>query len=91
VSIDFDQLEADYEAACIDKSDLFDFYNNNWGRLVREIERLYASRLSPEERESLAKFVKDSGENHAYGDSPIMSSAGIVALSKLLAASKGEP
>jgi hypothetical protein len=38
--IDLDQLEEDRDAACIDKVDLFDFYNKNWGRLVAEIKLL---------------------------------------------------
>lgn len=46
MSLDLNQLEAEREEACIDKSDLFDFYNGNWDRLVREIEKL---------RERLAK------------------------------------
>jgi hypothetical protein len=38
--IDLDKLEQDREAACIDKSDLFDFYNTNWDKLVAEIRSL---------------------------------------------------
>lgn len=48
--IDLDKLAKDEEAACIDKADLFDFYNNNWSRLV---EAVRDSQLSAEDVEAL--------------------------------------
>jgi hypothetical protein len=52
--LDLDQLEADLEAACVDKVDLFDFYNGNWNRLVSEIHDLRARpALSADEVEAL--------------------------------------
>lgn len=38
--LNLEQLEADREKATIDKADLFDFYHDNWDRLVAEIKEL---------------------------------------------------
>jgi hypothetical protein len=38
--IDLKKLEAEREAAAVDKADLFDFYHKNYPTLVAEIERL---------------------------------------------------
>lgn len=38
--LDLDALQQKRDEACVDKSDLFDFYNRNWDALVGEIERL---------------------------------------------------
>lgn len=38
--LDLEELEQKREEASVDKSDLFDFYNHNWDKLVAEIERL---------------------------------------------------
>lgn len=46
--IDLQQLEAAREKAEIDKADLFDFYHDNWDRLVAEIKRLRQSAAEPE-------------------------------------------
>lgn len=45
--LDLDKLEEDREAACIDKVDLFDFYNANWDKLVAEIQALRAKLKPP--------------------------------------------
>jgi hypothetical protein len=34
------KLEEERENACVDKADLFDFYNDNWDRLIAEIRKL---------------------------------------------------
>lgn len=54
---DLDQLEADREAACVDKSDLFDFYNSTWDDLLAELRACRAA-LSPEIVEAL-EFARD--------------------------------
>ena len=57
MSIDLDNLEADHEAACIDKSDLFDFYNHTHDLLVAEIRSLRSHLpLSAEERAVLLRI-----------------------------------
>ena len=38
--IDLDKLEAEREAATRYKSDLFDFYHDNWDKLIAEIREL---------------------------------------------------
>ena len=38
--LDLDQLSEEFEEASIDKSDLFDFYHDNWDRLIAEIRML---------------------------------------------------
>ena len=35
-----ERLEAERQAACTDKADLFDFYHKNWDALVAEIKKL---------------------------------------------------
>lgn len=37
--LDIDKLEAEREAATIDKADLFDFYHKHWDELVAELKR----------------------------------------------------
>lgn len=44
--LDLDALEKEREEACVDKADLFDFYNNNWDKLLLEIMAL-RKRLKP--------------------------------------------
>lgn len=59
--IDLEQLEKDREEATIDKADLFDFYNHNWGRVVGEVEKLRSKRENQEaaaEARALKKIVK---------------------------------
>lgn len=46
--LDLDKLEEDREAACIDKVDLFDFYNANWDKLVAEIQDLRKKLKGPQ-------------------------------------------
>lgn len=38
--LDLEQLEADYEEFRHDKAELFDFYHNNWDKLIAEIHCL---------------------------------------------------
>ncbi len=54
--------------------------------MTDEIRHRRALRLTTEEREALAEFVDDHGQPHAYGDTPIMRVAGVVALVRLLKA-----
>jgi hypothetical protein len=66
--LDLVKLEAERDAATIDKADLFDFYHNNWHAVVRELKEFQdAKRLS----QAWARaHLEESGRNaaEAYAD-----------------------
>jgi len=55
--IDLDKLEAEREAATIDKCDLFDFYHENWANLVAEVRRLTPKPKQYSHGEAMAKVM----------------------------------
>lgn len=56
--LDLDQLEVEREKATIDKADLFDFYHDNWDKLVEEVRDF----------QQLLIDLKDAGIEHRYSD-----------------------
>ncbi len=69
--IDLVLLERDREEACIDKADLFDFYNSNWDNLVAEIVRLRSG--TPAQEPAKAWVMTEIWDDSDPGDKASLS------------------
>ncbi len=90
--IDLDDLDEKREAACIDKVDLFDFYNRHWSKLIAEIRQHRARQLSLSDEErnglELALDVMQERASHGYHERSEWAAAALTRLLDRLAGEK---